>query len=327
MIIDKTWHLLQLFADGGAASGAAGDGGAAGGAESGAESADAGQQRLLELGVPKDKIRKPRANKASPLPDGAYRTQQQMQADTQAAAAGDTTPTAEEGKPRRMSWEEIKKDPQYNAEIQKIVSARLKESGQSKAALEALEPALKLLAQENGLDPENIDHVALAKAITGEYDDKALEMGVSRAEAMRLDQQQRTLEQQKFMDHIQRLETQGQAMKEVFPDFDLRKELDNPTFVRLTSPGVGLSVEDAFYAVHRKELQTASMQVAAQKAAQMYANAVQSGSMRPDETGGPNQAPSSVQFDYKNASPAQREALKKRIREAAARGEKIYPGR
>lgn len=325
MIIDKTWHLLQLFADGGAASGAAGDGGAAGGAESGAESADAGQQSLLELGVPKDKIRKPRAHKASPLPEGAYRTQQQMQADTQAAAAEDTQP--KEGAPSRMSWEEIKKDPEYNAEIQKIVSARLKESGQSKAALEALEPALKMLAQENGMDPENIDHVALAKAITGEYDNKALQMGVSREEAMRLDQEQRTLEQQKFMDHIQRLETQGQAMKEVFPDFDLRAEMENPTFVRLTSPGVGLSVEDAFYAVHRKELQVASMQVAAQKTAQMYANAVQSGSMRPDETSGANQSPSQIQFDYREATPQQREALKKRIREAAARGEKIYPGR
>lgn len=325
MIIDKTWHLLQLFADGGAASGAAGDGGSAGGAESGAESADAGQQSLLELGVPKDKIRKPRAHKASPLPEGAYRTQQQMQAATQAAAAEDTQP--KEGAPSRMSWEEIKKDPEYNAEIQKIVSARLKESGQSKAALEALEPALKILAQENGMDPENIDHVALAKAITGEYDNKALEMGVSREEAMRLDQEQRTLEQQKFMDHIQRLETQGQAMKEVFPDFDLRAEMENPTFVRLTSPGVGLSVEDAFYAVHRKELQTASMQVAAQKAAQMYASAVQSGAMRPDETGSANQSPSQIQFDYRNATPQQREALKKQIREAAARGEKIYPGR
>lgn len=325
MIIDKTWHLLQLFADGGAASGAAGDGGSAGGAESGAESADAGQQSLLELGVPKDKIRKPRAHKASPLPEGAYRTQQQMQAATQAAAAEDTQP--KEGAPSRMSWEEIKKDPEYNAEIQKIVSARLKESGQSKAALEALEPALKILAQENGMDPENIDHVALAKAITGEYDNKALEMGVSREEAMRLDQEQRTLEQQKFMDHIQRLETQGQAMKEVFPDFDLRAEMENPTFVRLTSPGVGLSVEDAFYAVHRKELQTASMQVAAQKAAQMYASAVQSGAMRPDETSSANQSPSQIQFDYRNATPQQREALKKQIREAAARGEKIYPGR
>jgi hypothetical protein len=31
-------------------------------------------------------------------------------------------------------------------------------------------------------------------------------------------------------------------------------------------------------------------------------------------------------FDYRNASREQREALKQRIRQAAARGEKLYPG-
>ena len=39
------------------------------------------------------------------------------------------------------------------------------------------------------------------------------------------------------------------------------------------------------------------------------------------------QAPSVATFDYSKASKAEREALKARIREAAARGEKIYPGR
>ena len=73
------WLNLQLFADGG-------DGGGGDGAATGETStADAGQNRLLELGVPADKIRK-RASKSTPtLPEGAVRktTQQAAAATTE----------------------------------------------------------------------------------------------------------------------------------------------------------------------------------------------------------------------------------------------------
>jgi hypothetical protein len=68
------------------------------------------------------------------------------------------------------------------------------------------------------------------------------------------------------------------------------------------------------------------MKVAAQKTAEKISNAIQAGSRRPDEAGTSSQAPSVSTFDYRNASREQREALKKRIRDAAARGEKLYPG-
>ena len=329
------WQLLQLFGGEGGASGAsaAGDGGNAAAAATGENSADAGHQRLRELGVPESKIRKPKARQASPLPEGAFRTQQQMQQPKvqtqepagQTAAAEPNTQT--EQQPSRMKWDEIVKDPEYNAEIQKIVKSRLKDDGESKAILDILSPALQHLAKANGMDPQNMDYTALVKHITGEYENKALELGVSKETAMMLDQQQRTVEQMKFQNHISKLEQQGEALKAVFPNFDLRTEMQNPVFARLTSPSVGLSVEDAFHAVHRQEIQAQSMQVAAQKTKEMVSNAIQSGTNRPDETGTAAQAPSVSQFDYKNATPAQRKALKDEIRRAAARGEKIYPGR
>jgi hypothetical protein len=137
---------------------------------------------------------------------------------------------------------------------------------------------------------------------------------------------ERTLQEQRIQQHFMKLEQQGDAMKKVFPNFDLRKELENPAFFRMTSPNVGISVEDAYYAVHRNEIQTAAMQVTAQKTAEKISNSIQSGSRRPDESGTSSQAPSVSTFDYRNASREQREAIKKRIREAAARGEKLYPG-
>ena len=188
---------------------------------------------------------------------------------------------------------------------------------QHKAALETLSPMLKHLAKEKGLDPENIDHTALVNAVTGVYANKALELGVSEDTARMLDQQQRNLDQQKMQNHILKLEQQGNVFKAIVPNFDLRTEMQNPIFARLTSPSVGLSVEDAFYAVHRKEMQQQSMQVAAQQAQQMISNAIQSGTNRPDESGTASQAPSVSRFDYKNATPAQRKALKDEIRRAA----------
>lgn len=323
------WRLLQLFGGEGGASGAspAGDGGNAAAAVTGENSADAGHQRLRELGVPESKIRKPRAQKASPLPEGAVRTEPKQQEPPQQAAAAETTNAQTENPPpTRMSWDEIMKDPEYNQKMQEIIRSRVKDGDQNRSILEALAPAIKHLAQENGLDPENVDYTALAKMITGEYEDKALEMGVSKETAMKLDQQQRTLEQQKFQNHILRLEQQGEALKAVIPNFDLRTEMQNPTFARLTSPSVGLSVEDAFYAVHRREMQAQSMQVAAQQTRQMISNAIQSGTNRPDETGTVSQAPSVSKFDYKNMTPAQRKALKDEIYRAGSEGRKIYPG-
>ena len=134
----------------------------------------------------------------------------------------------------------------------------------------------------------DIDYDALAQAISNDesfYEQKALEMGISVETAKKMDQmerdaerQQRTLEQQKFQNHIMKLEQQGEEMKKVFPKFDLRTEMQNPVFARMTSPNVGISVQDAYYAVHRDEIQRASMQVTAQKTAQKISQSIQAGS-------------------------------------------------
>ena len=126
--------------------------------------------------------------------------------------------------------------------------------------------------------------------------------------------------------HFLGLERQAEAMREVFPDFDLRAALHDPAFARMTAPDVGIRVEDAWYALHRDEIQSAAMQVAAQRTAQMISDSIRSGRMRPSENGTRPQGAGITGFDYRAATPEQRSALKKRIREAASRGEKLYPG-
>ena len=342
------WFYLQLFAGEGAGAGAsAGGEGGEGGAVAGVNGVAAEHQRLRELGVPEEKLRKRAQRQAAKLPEGAVRTapkQAQEQKPQEQVATAEENPTEEKAKdatPTRMSWDEIKADPEYNKEIQAIVQARLKSAKGAEETLAKMAPALELLARKHGQDPANMDYDALAKAISDDdayYEDKALEMGVTLEAAKRLDQQERedarkkreearNLEEQKLRNHFMKLEQQGEALKKVFPTFDLRKELQNPVFARMTSPNVGVSVEDAYHAVHRKEIMTAGMQVTAQQTAKKISNAIQAGSRRPDENGTSGQSPSVTTFDYSKASKAQRDALKAQIRAAAARGEKLYPGR
>ena len=346
------WFWLQLFAGegGGAAggTGASGGEGGEGGAVSGAnEGLAAEDQRLLELGVPEEKLRKRAKRANAKLPEGAVRTtpkEAEVQKPQEQVATAEENPTEEKTEtpaPTRMSWDEIMADPEYNKQMQMTVQSRLKSAKNAEETLAKLTPALELLARKHGQDPANPDYDALAKAINDEdayYEDKALEMGVTLEAAKRIDQQERetarqqreearNIEQQKLHNHFVKLEQQGEALKKVFPKFDLRTELQNPVFARMTSPNVGLSVEDAYHAVHRKEIEAAQSQVIAQRTAQNISNAIQAGSRRPDENGTSGQSPSVTTFDYSKASKEQREALKREILAAKARGEKLYPGR
>ena len=119
--------------------------------------------------------------------------------------------------------------------------------------------------------------------------------------------------------HLENLVEQSQRFRQSMPEFDLRNELRDPMFARLTSPLVGLSVEDAYYALHRRQMQ----QQAARITAAGLSRSIQAGRMRPEENH--SQAASLNSFNYGAASKQQREELKKEIRHAAAMGKKIYP--
>ena len=126
-----------------------------------------------------------------------------------------------------------------------------------------------------------------------------------------------------FAEHIRGLESQAQTLQAEFPDFDLRQELCNPVFLQLTAPGTGISVADAYYALHRQQIQ----QAAAQETREKVVKSIQSGSRRPMEAGTDSQAPSLTTFRYGSATREQRDAFKKELHRAWGRGETVYPGR
>lgn len=330
---------LQLFADGTGEGGAAGSGvtsPADAGQDTGVNaSAVAGQtveptqaDRLRELGVPESKLKRAKySQKAAP--------QKQQETTAQAAAAG-TQEVTEETKDtaKRLSWDEIMADPEYNGEMQKVVKAAKEKLKTSAEGLEKLTPAIQLIAKKYGVDASDYD--AVSKAIVDDdayYEERAMELGVTTDVAKQLDksekmmraaeeQQQKFINEQKLMEHIGKLNRQAIELQQKYPDFNLGKELNNPTFARLTAPDLNLPLEDAYELVHREEIKENIRQAALKASIQQVSNAVQSNKNRPND-GVSKSSNASVQtFNYQNATKAQREALKARIRS----GEKIFPG-
>lgn len=331
---------LQFFADGGdgGASGVAGGnagapGAAEGGqADSGVNVADAERQELIKLGVPESKIRKGKHY-------GILEAEHNGEVATAGKAAG-MDPKADAKKegtiPDGLTWDQIMSVPEFNQKMQDTVKARLKDNSADHEKLEKLAPAIELIASANHMDMENLDYDAIAKSITDDsqyYEDRALELGVPVETAKRIDQMERSearrkkQEQQDFIEqnnqrHIADLVQQGEKLKAVFPDFDLRKEIENPVFRDMVRPGSPVSLEDAYYAVHHNEIQSQSARVGYQRAEQQISSAIRSGSIRPTEAGTSVQAPSSTSIDWSKATKQQRDALKARI----MGGEIIYPG-
>lgn len=336
------WLNLQLFADG---AGDGGDGGTgAGNAETGENAVDAEQQRLLELNVPPDKVERWAKRKASrEKRNGTVRTQEQPKpAATAETESTQKTEEAEEPEnpdkeqePKKPTFDELMKDPDYNRAMQETIKARLKTAN---AAEEFVKKAGPILAKQFGMDAENLDLASLGDSILRKNaedsdEETASSMGISVDTLRKIRDsnraEQETIQDKRLREHAERVIRESEELKKVIPGFDLMAERQNNEVFRrmVDNPDNPVPLEVAYRAVHHNELVNTAVQEAIKQTSQKMANSVQSGKNRPDEAGAARQAPSVATFDYSKASKAEREALKARIREAAARGEKIYPGR
>ena len=294
----------------------AGEGGAAGATDGG--SADTGDNTAQEAAAPAD----------------------ERAIDGQAAA--DTT--------ERRSFEDlINGEYKDDADkyVQNILKRRLKGEKALQARLDKQLPIMQMLSERYGIDasdPNNIDADALNRALSEDkalYEAEAIEAGVpvdlymrqKRIErenaALRADQQA-AREQAEMQREYGDLMQQAAAMQANYPDFNLENEMANSQFGRLVLKpprGLGWSVEDAYYAVHRREImaqmqqqQRQYAQQAVQQAQQKTANAIASGSRRPVENGVAATAASIPGESPRNWTKAERD----RVRREVNSGKKIY---
>lgn len=347
------WLNLQLFADGGGA----GDGGAATASEgwtdanTGVSAVDPERQRLEELGVPKDKIKNRNRQKSAPAFVPAVKTPQQNTVDaaTEGQVAADTnTVTTEDPKPNnastRKTWEEIKEEykEEYGRETQGIISSRVKEAKAAADRLSKLTPVLEAVGAKYGVDTSDLyafDIDSLAAAVQADpsyFRSKADELGTTSeiardlAELNRLRKERETRQQQDFLEqkkqeHYQKLAQQAAAFKAQMPSFDLMKEMQNPRFAAMTGPGSLMSVEEAYFAIHRQEMLESARQSAMQEAERKMASVRQKNAARPMENGASSQGASIGSVDYSKLSKEQKIAFKNNLREQMRRGAKVYP--
>lgn len=306
-----------------------GDGGGSGAGAGAADGAGMGQSVTeQEPALPASPRRKTRNQfagaKFGRQPD-AMPTQPHQQSALQETAPAD--PDAE--------WQDIRNNrykAQFDADVQSIIRDRLKNRQDAEQQMATLAPALEALAKKHGKDVTDLS--GIVAAITDDdslYEDEAIERGlpvevVKTMSKLQKDNealQQRESQRQNevfFQQHVQKLAMQAEELKKTVPTFDLRTEMQNPRFAAMTSPNGGVSVEDAYYALHHKEIQQGSMIYAAQQTQQKVAQSIQAGKNRPAENGVRTQPTAQVYDDPSKWTKEMRREVRRRV----ATGEKVF---
>lgn len=289
---------LQLFAEGGAGDGGAGAGAGNSGVNSQAAAANTG------------------VNGAAA---GHQGNQQPVQQD---AAA---------------QWQEAKTKykAQYDADVQQIIRGRLKEAGTHQQTLATLQPMLDAMATQMGVKAG--DYQAMVDKYMDNdamYEQEAVETGRDVQTVKEMHRMQRELDaykqresqqnaQAQFQQHLDQVKQQAEAFRQKIPNFDLDAAMQDERFVRLTAPGSGLTVEQAWAALHHDEMQAYAMQAAAQQSQRIAAGNVQANMARPRENAGRVSGPQATMTPDFSGLTLQQIQQNSRL---AQMGRKIIPG-
>lgn len=146
-----------------------------------------------------------------------------------------------------------------------------------------------------------------------------MELAQAKAYKQQQEQQKRmSMQQELAQKHVANLRAQEAELKRDYPDFDLMEAAKNAEFRRMTSPGGGLSVRQAYMAVFGEEIAKRNAAQAAKAAeAQAKANmsrAIQSGTARVQENGILQSGGGAVQRDGASYSKEERAEIRRRVR-------------
>lgn len=258
-----------------------------------------------------------------------------VQAADAAQGAGDTPAGEQGGENRADGYAKFKADfkAEYDADVQGIIQQRLKNANQrlqdADRYRQDTQGILDALAAKYGVDPGKPD--AILQAVNDDdslYEQAAYDKGMSvetykqfRRLEMENRQYREAMEAQAQQQRAEQImagwESQADAVRQLYPDFNLEAELNDQNFSKLLRSGV--DVRTAFEIVHKDEIIPAAMRIAAQKAADGIANRMDANGRRPAENGLGGQSAVMTGMDPSKLSREQIEELKARAR----RGEVI----
>lgn len=290
---------LQLFADGGASAGASAGG--EGGTQSGASQGDPysalnvpDKARHILDKMPKAEVNSTEGESENTKPDS-----------TEPQKGEDDKP------PERKSFEEIYKSEEYAKEGQeffdKLIGKRLAKYKGIEADNQAMHELLDKVNLRYGVNSESSTFISdLSEAIdkdTKLFEEEAMNAGMSVENYMQIKKaeqvmrqnevyQQERQQEELIRGHVTNLINQAEEFKTQFPSFDLDAEMSNPQFKKLVDPpelgGSGLSIENAYHALHHKEIMQATLQSAVNQAVVNTSNSIQANRERPQESGARN---------------------------------------
>ena len=289
---------LQLFADGGASAGA--PAGGEGGTQSGASQGDP----YSALNVP-DKAR----HILDLMPKAEVNSEQDKPKNTEPTS---TDPqTTEEEPPKRKSFEEIYKSEEYAKEGQeffdKLIGKRLAKYKGIEADNQAMHELLDKVNMRYGVNSDSSTFISdLSKAIDDDtklFEEEAMNAGMSVENFMQIKKAEQVMRQNEAFqqerqreemtrNHISNLINQAEEFKVQFPSFDLEAEINDPKFKKLVDPpefgGAGMSIENAYHALHHREIMQQTLQNAVNQAVVNTSNSIQANKERPQESGARN---------------------------------------
>ena len=218
----------------------------------------------------------------------------------------------------------------FDERMQDTVQKRLKGHKETAAKLESLTPTLEMLAKKYGVDSSDID--ALNKAIEEDdayYEEEALEKGVTveqlkefkkmerenaELKKMRDEQNAKQAAEQKVAGWME----ESKQVQAIYPQFDLRNELQNPKFVDLLGvPGV--DVRTAYELTHKDEIIAGAMRFTAKTVEKKIADKIAANGARPTENGLNSQSASLTKSDVSQLSKEDILAYQRKV----MRGEKV----
>lgn len=244
-----------------------------------------------------------------------------------AEAVGQDQQPAQE---QKASFNDLLKDDQYKREYDKRVEGAVRRRMRAADAKFAqMDPMFDVLAKKYGVgrgDDGKLDMQALMAAVMnddGLLEEQAAEEGLTpegMRKVMRAEQIERSMQAQQAEQENMRLfaaiQEEAEALKAVYPDFDLDAEIGDERFgsllISLQRAGVDAPLRTAYEVAHRQELLQRAVNYTAAKARQDVAASVQSNLSRPREMGSSG-APAQSSFDPEKMTKKDYEAIKAKV--------------
>lgn len=215
----------------------------------------------------------------------------------------------------------------YTEKTQKLIDRRFKQTKELEDKDRKMQPILERLSAKYGeSDPDKL--LAAIDDDDSYYEREAVERGMTVEQLKQFKKMERENEALKQAAAEQQRQNQArtvyaewmqqaEAVKQMYPSFDLQTECQNETFVQLLRNNI--DVKTAYEVLHRDDILGGAMAYTAQKTREAMVNDIRTRGMRPSENGLSSNAAAVVKTDVNKMTKAEREEIEKRV----LRGERI----